>query len=63
VTTLLPRCRRTRQAAEAPDCRRNRVPVGTFFFTINLLDRSRGLLAAHIDVLRAAVREADERQR
>jgi REP-associated tyrosine transposase len=40
-----------------PDYRRNRVPGGTYFFTVNLLDRSSRLLVAHVDVLRAAVRE------
>jgi len=39
-----------------PDYRRNRVPGGTFFFTVNLLDRSSELLITHIDLLRAAVR-------
>jgi REP-associated tyrosine transposase len=28
-----------------PDYRRNRVPGGTFFFTVNLLDRSSDLFA------------------
>jgi hypothetical protein len=41
-----------------PDYRRNRVPGGTFFFTVNLLDRRSGLLVTHIDALRAAVRKA-----
>jgi len=40
-----------------PDYRRNRVPGGTFFFTVNLRDRSAGLLATHVDALRAAVRQ------
>jgi hypothetical protein len=39
-----------------PNYRRNRVPGGTFFFTVNLLDRRWNLLVRHIDVLRAAVR-------
>ena len=39
-----------------PDYRRNRVPGGTFFFTVNLLDRCSNLLVKHIDALRAAVR-------
>ena len=39
-----------------PDYRRNRVPGGTYFFTVNLLDRSSDLLVARIDDLRAAVR-------
>jgi putative transposase len=36
--------------------RRNRVPGGTYFFTLNLLDRSGDLLIEHIDLLREAVR-------
>jgi hypothetical protein len=39
-----------------PDYRCNRVPGGTFFFTVNLLDRNSDLLAAQIDILRDAVR-------
>jgi len=37
--------------------RRNRVPGGTYFFTVNLFDRGSGLLVEKIDVLREAVRE------
>ena len=39
-----------------PDYRRNRVPGGTYFFTVNLLQRNRSLLTDHIDLLRNAVR-------
>ena len=39
-----------------PDYRRNRVPGGTYFFTVNLLNRSSDLLVTHIDVLRTSVR-------
>jgi putative transposase len=39
-----------------PDYRRFRVPGGTYFFTINLLDRRSDLLVRHIDALREAVR-------
>ena len=39
-----------------PDYRRNRVSGGTFFFTVNLLDRRSDLLVRHIDAPRAAVR-------
>jgi REP-associated tyrosine transposase len=39
-----------------PNYRRNRVPGGTYFFTVNLLDRSSNLLVQHIDTLREAVR-------
>jgi putative transposase len=46
-----------------PDYRRNRVPGGTYFFTVNLLDRRSELLVAHIDALRAAVRHARNRAR
>jgi putative transposase len=38
------------------DYRRNRVPGGTYFFTVNLTDRRSDLLARHIDTLRDAVR-------
>lgn len=37
------------------DCRRNRVPGGTYFFTVNLYDRRSTLLLKNIDVLREAV--------
>jgi putative transposase len=40
-----------------PDYRRNRVPGGAFFFTVNLLDRRSNLLVARIDALRDAVRQ------
>jgi putative transposase len=39
------------------DYRRCRLPGGTYFFTVNLADRRRGLLTDHIDTLRAAFRE------
>ncbi len=39
-----------------PDYRRNRVPGGTYFFTVNLLERKYGLLVEYIDCLREAVR-------
>ena len=38
-----------------PDYRRNRVAGGTFFFTVNLLDRRSDLLVTQIQALRAAV--------
>jgi putative transposase len=41
-----------------PDYRRNRVPGGTYFFTVNLRDRRSDLLVAEIDALRAAVQWA-----
>ncbi|MCG6860208.1 MAG: transposase [Chromatiaceae bacterium] len=39
-----------------PDCRRVQVPGGTYFFTINLLERRSDLLVRHIDAVRKAVR-------
>src|SRR5258708_33601127 len=44
-----------------PDYRRNRVPGGTFFFTVNLLDRRSNLLVTNIDALRDAVRRVRAR--
>src|SRR5690348_8545957 len=41
-------------AAGMPNYRRMRVPGGTYFFTVNLRDRSRCLLVEHIDMLRAS---------
>lgn len=40
-----------------PNYRRFRVPGGTYFFTVNLLNRRSDLLVSNIDALRAAVRE------
>jgi putative transposase len=40
-----------------PNYRRNRVPGGTFFFTVNLLDRRWDLLLTQIAALRQAVRQ------
>jgi putative transposase len=39
------------------DYRRNRVPGGTYFFTVTLFDRRSDLLIAEVDLLRAAVRK------
>ena len=39
-----------------PNDRRNRVPGGTYFFTVNLLDRDSRMLITNIDCLREAVR-------
>ena len=44
-----------------PDYRRNRVPGGTFFFTVNLLDRRSDLLVTQIDRLRDVVRRVRAR--
>ena len=41
--------------------RRNFIPGGTYFFTVNLLDRRSRLLVEHIDVLRAVFRYVRER--
>jgi putative transposase len=38
-----------------PNYRRMRVPGGTYFFTVNLLDRQSHLLTTHIAALRTAV--------
>lgn len=40
-----------------PDYRRNRVPGGIYFFTVNLLERSNTLLVSRVDALRDAVRK------
>ena len=45
-----------------PDYRRNRVPGGTYFFTVNLLERNLRLLTDHIDLLRLAVRQVRTRR-
>jgi putative transposase len=44
-----------------PDYRRNRVPGGTYFFTVNLLDRRTDLLVRHIDILRTAIADTKRR--
>jgi len=45
-----------------PNYRRNRVPGGTYFFTVNLLDRKSVLLVEYIDDLREAVRVVRQTQ-
>jgi putative transposase len=42
--------------------RRAWVPGGTYFFTVNLLQRDKRLLVEHIEVLRAAFRQARTRR-
>ena len=42
-----------------PEYRRNRVAGGTYFFTVNILDRKSDLLVAHIDALRSAIHKAN----
>ncbi|MDO9424562.1 MAG: transposase [Methylobacter sp.] len=45
-----------------PNYRRYRVPGGTYFFTVNLLERySNDLLVRHIDTLRTVVQETRKR--
>ena len=44
-----------------PNYRRNRVPGGTYFFTVTLRDRSSNLLTAKIEPLREAVRTTKRR--
>jgi len=39
-----------------PDYCRNRVPGGTYFFTVNLANRRSGLLVREVETLRAAIR-------
>ena len=39
------------------DYRRNRVPAGTYFFIVDLLERKSRLLVDEIEALRAAVRK------
>jgi putative transposase len=39
-----------------PNYRRNRVPGGSYFFTVNLRDRRSDLLVAEIEALRSSVR-------
>jgi len=44
-----------------PDYRRNRVPGGTYFFTVTLHDRRSDLLVTHVETLRTAVRQVRAR--
>lgn len=39
-----------------PSYRRNRIPGGTYFFTVNLADRRSDLLVREVEPLRAAIR-------
>jgi putative transposase len=45
-----------------PNYRRNHVAGGTYFFTVNLLERDSTLLVTHIDSLREAVRAVRSRR-
>lgn len=49
-------CPRRRDAAGMSNYRRVRVPGGTYFFTVNLLERRRRLLVERVDDLRASFR-------
>jgi putative transposase len=50
------------QGGTVPDYRRARVPGGTYFFTVNLLERHpNDLLTRHVDILRDAVRRVRQR--
>lgn len=40
-----------------PNYRRNRVPGGAYFLTVNLLERRKSLLVDHIDELRTSIRK------
>lgn len=42
--------------------RRYRVPGGTYFFTVNLLERDKSLLVDHIDNLRLAIRKVKQKR-
>ena len=45
-----------------PDYRRNRVAGGTYFFTVNLLERRLSLLTDNVDALRSAVRHVRDKR-
>ena len=48
----------TQELFAMPDYRRNRVPGGCYFFTVNLRDRRTDILVRRIDLLRACVKQA-----
>jgi putative transposase len=56
ITLRASALRCTWKDSEMSNYRRFRVAGGTYFFTVNLLERRRDLLVRHIDALRAAVR-------
>lgn len=41
--------------------RRSNLKGGTYFFTVNLAERHRGLLVEYVDVLRTAVKSVKQR--
>jgi putative transposase len=45
-----------------PNYRRNRIPGGTYFFTVNLADRRSDLLTREITPLRAAIRATRQKR-
>jgi putative transposase len=45
-----------------PNYRRYRVSGGTYFFTVNLLERKQDLLVRHVDDLRDAVRAVKQKR-
>jgi len=45
-----------------PNFRRNRVPGGTYFFTVNLRDRKSKLLVQKIELLREVVKKVRQKQ-
>ena len=52
----MPSCRTLRHPTGMSNYRRARVPGGTYFFTVNLLERRCRLLVEHVDLLHAAFR-------
>lgn len=58
----MPDSRAAQHRAAMPRYRRVWVPGGTYFFTVNLLERRRRLLIDRIDALRAAFAEANKAQ-
>jgi len=42
--------------------RRNRVSGGSYFFTVNILDRKKSLLVDHIEKLRQAIRQTRKKK-
>jgi putative transposase len=53
----VPPLSKARHLSHLPEYRRNRVPGGSYFFTVNLRDRGSDLLVVQIDALRNAVRQ------
>ena len=53
-------CKDARYHSSMVNYRRNRLPGGTYFFTVTLRDRRSGLLVQHIDLLREAFRAVRE---